>query len=116
MIIVLVVVSCGVRVVVVGLTCGLQAGNTALLVACENGQLAVARWLIEEKDMDYRAEKNNVSGSLFLVGVAFLVTIALVVVSCDVRVVVVVFLVPCRTGTRHCWLRGGMGSWRWHGG
>ena len=47
------------------LTCGVQAGYTALLAACWNGQLAVARWLIEEKGVDYRAEKDNVSGSLF---------------------------------------------------
>ena len=39
----------------------LQNGNTALLQACKNGHLAVARWLIEEKGVDYRAEKDNVS-------------------------------------------------------
>ena len=43
----------------------MQAGNTALLAACSNGQLAVARWLIEEKGVDYRAEKNNVSRGVF---------------------------------------------------
>ena len=42
----------------------LQAGNTALLVACWNGHLAVARWLVEEKGVDYRAEKSNVSLTL----------------------------------------------------
>ena len=43
----------------------LQDGSTALLLACMNGHLAVARWLVEEKGVDYRAEKNSVSGSLF---------------------------------------------------
>ena len=43
----------------------LQDGYTALLLACMNGHLAVARWLIEEKGVDYRTEKSNVSGSLF---------------------------------------------------
>ena len=43
----------------------LQDGNTALLQACMNGHLAVARWLVEEKGVDYRTEKSNVSGSLF---------------------------------------------------
>ena len=48
--------------VVVGyLACCLQDGNTALLLACWNGHLAVARWLVEEKSVDYRAEQNNVS-------------------------------------------------------
>ena len=45
----------------VGLACGLQTGDTALLLACLMGHLAVARWLIEEKGVDYRAEKENVS-------------------------------------------------------
>ena len=43
------------------LACRSQNGSTALLLACMNGHLAVARWLIEEKGVDYRAEKDNVS-------------------------------------------------------
>ena len=38
-----------------------QHGSTAFLLACLNGQLAVARWLLEEKGVDYLAEKDNVS-------------------------------------------------------
>ena len=48
-------------VVVAGMAWCLQAGDTSLLVACSSGHLAVARWLVEEKGVDYRAEKDNVS-------------------------------------------------------
>ena len=65
MTIALVVVSCDVRVVGGWFDLRLQGGNTALLVACWNGELAVARWLIEEKGVDYRAEKSDVSEMCF---------------------------------------------------
>ena len=71
MTIALVVVSCDVRVVGGWFDMMfLQDGNTALLLACENGHLAVARWLIEDKGADYRAEKDNVSGMCFRLEVA----------------------------------------------
>ena len=47
------------------LACRSQNGSTALLLACMNGHLAVARWLIEEKGVDYRAEKSTVSVMCF---------------------------------------------------
>ena len=52
----------------------LQGGNSALLVACWRGQLAMAKWLIDEKGVDYRTEKNSVSVRCFRRGVAFLGT------------------------------------------
>ena len=85
---------------VVGLTCGLQDGYTALLLACMNGQLAVVRWLIEEKGVDYRAEKDNVSGMCFSKRSGS-------IVGCDVCVVMVSGeQVGCEVGS--CWLSVGL--------
>ena len=38
-----------------------QNGLTALLHACANGHLAIARWLVDEKGIDHCADKTNVS-------------------------------------------------------
>jgi hypothetical protein len=37
-----------------------QRGNTALLLACCNGHLDVARWLVEEAGSDARSEEDEV--------------------------------------------------------
>jgi ankyrin repeat protein len=40
---------------------GEQDGDTALLLACDNGHINVARWLVTEVGIDARTEKDNVS-------------------------------------------------------
>jgi hypothetical protein len=37
-----------------------QNGDTALLLACYSGQLAVARWLVTNAGSNARSERNNV--------------------------------------------------------
>ncbi len=50
-----VVSDCGVRGDVVS-----QNGETALLLACQNGHIDVARWLVSEAGSDARLEQKNV--------------------------------------------------------
>jgi ankyrin repeat protein len=56
--------------VVVDRRCGVhgdvlsQGGHTALLLACYNGHIDVARWLVSEAGSDARSERNNVGRCL----------------------------------------------------
>ena len=44
-----------------------QGGSTTLRLACANGHLPVVQWLIDEKHMDFRAEKDSVRSPTRLV-------------------------------------------------
>jgi hypothetical protein len=41
-----------------------QLGDTALLLACENGRLDVAKWLVAEAGSNPSTERNNVSAHI----------------------------------------------------
>jgi hypothetical protein len=83
-----------------------QAGWTALLCACANGHLDVARWLVTDAGADVRSERTTVC-----------VVAGMSASRCDTRNECGAARVrTCRLAPRPCWWRAPTVALKWRGG
>jgi hypothetical protein len=87
-----------------------QYGYTALLLACHDGHLDVARWLVTDAGSDARLERTNVGWCWVVAWCGVFMLLEVRVASFSSRCVVV------RTATRLFWRHAAMVSSTWLGG